>query len=383
MNAVIAQLHVFEQHLPRFARCDRSGLGGFNCHRVIGCWLCPASGLAGKQFLPIQLSVCFAGSPGFKVLAVDLADHDVLLGEIDRGVADIKALKARQWSAIGRIELERRNAGRGIAQDHLGFFSQVQFVVGTEIEDAVFQDQRQGIPNIRPPYFHFAISHFKRALGRYWHNAQRAGPVDPAAFRACCDQGHVSVVVRKRAEVFQLHIHRVIQKLNWLARPYVSKVQIAVRQLDAIDAQRERFAVRGGRCWFAGGEFEQLRQVERAILAEHQFCHGLVELYVGKVQGFGPQAVSLQIGVQAFESDLLLARFAYLQPPQRQLKAERVELKAIKPGGGGGVVGQLLVDDAQTDAGYDQKAEQAIKCEGSQHGANGANQSFGHVRRRL
>ena len=307
----------------------------------------------------------------------------MLLGEIDRGVADIKALKARQWSAIGRIELERRNAGRGIAQDHLGFFSQVQCVVGTEIEDAVFQDQRQGIPNIRPPYFHFAISHFKRALGRDWHNAQRAGPVDPTAFRACCDQGHVSVVVRKRAEVFQLHIHRVIQKLNWLARPHVSKMQIAVRQLDAIDAQRERLAVRGGRRRFAGGEFEQLRQIERSLLAEHQFCLGLVQLHVGKVQGFGPQAVRLQIGVQTFKPNLFLARLADLESPQGQLKAEWVELKAIKAGGDSGIVGQLLVDDAQADAGYDQKAEQAIKCEGSQHGANGANQSFGHVRRRL
>ncbi|MCY1250868.1 hypothetical protein D3C77_671870 [compost metagenome] len=61
----------------------------------------------------------------------------------------------------------------------------------------------------------------------------------------------------------------------------------------------------------------------------------------------GPQAVELQIGVQTFESDLLLAGLADVQAPEGQFKAERIELDPLDRGGGGGVVGQLLVGNAQ------------------------------------
>ncbi|MNT92029.1 hypothetical protein D3C72_2332330 [compost metagenome] len=61
----------------------------------------------------------------------------------------------------------------------------------------------------------------------------------------------------------------------------------------------------------------------------------------------GPQAVELQIGVQTFESDLLLAGLADVQAPESQFKAERIELDPLDRGGGGGVVGQLLVGNAQ------------------------------------
>ena len=160
-------------------------------------------------------------------------------------------------------------------------------------------------------------------------------------------------------------------------------MQVATRQLDVVDTQRERFALGIGRGGLALGQLEQLCQVERTVLVEQQLGFRFIQLHVGQVQGFCPQAVGLQIGVQPLEADLFLARFADSEPPQGQLKAEGVELQPVESGGHRGVVGQLLVDDAQADARQDQEPKHAVKCDGNQHGAKGADQSFEHVGRRL
>lgn len=72
---------------------------------------------------------------------------------------------------------------------------------------------------------------------------------------------------------------------------------------------------------------------------------------------------------------LLLAQ---AQTPEGQFQAEGVEFDTFETCGDGGVLRQLLVGDAQPDAGYEQKAQQAIDEEGDQQGADSAFQSFGH-----
>ena len=333
--------------------------------------------------MPVKLAVFFPGGPGFEVLAVDLADYHFLFGQVDAGVADLQALQTDQRAAIGGIDFERCDAGRGIAQDHLGFFGQVQGVVGAEIQYAVFKCQWQRIAHIGPPDFHLAIGDFQFAGRGNGHQAQGAGPVNPPACGACSHQGHVGVVIGQGAEVFQLQVHRVIEEFDRFAGAHIGEVQVTARQLDVVDAQRERFALGIGRDGLTGGQLEQLGQVEGTVLVEQQFGLGLVQLYGGQVQGFCPQAVGLQIGVQPLEADLLLARLANAQAPQCQLQAEGVELQPVEFGRHRGVVGQLLVDDAQANAGQDQEAKHAIKCDSNQHGAEGADQSFEHVGRRL
>ncbi|MCY1395065.1 hypothetical protein D9M71_99930 [compost metagenome] len=101
------------------------------------------------------------------------------------------------------------------------------------------------------------------------------------------------------------------------------------------------------------------------------------------MHGMGPQAVDLQVGIEALETCLFFAGLANAQAPERHLEAERVEFQALQVRRDGGVVRQLLVGDAQGNAGQNQKAEQAVQGEDGQQGADGAFQSFGHVMRRL
>ena len=104
----------------------------------------------------------------------------------------------------------------------------------------------------------------------------------------------------------------------------------------------------------------------------------LVQLDISQVQYAAPQAIELQIGIQAFEGDLLLVGFANLQAPEAEFQAERVELQALQRGGYFGVLRQLLVGDAQTDTGQNQKAQQAVEGNGDGNGAGSALYSFKH-----
>ena len=125
----------------------------------------------------------------------------------------------------------------------------------------------------------------------------------------------------------------------------------------------------------------KLGQVELAVFAEQQFNLGPVEFDLGQVQGAAPEAVQLQVGIQLSKAQLRLVGLTQVQAPQAQLQAKWIELHALQACRHGAELAQLLVDDAQGDAGEDQKAQQAVEGYGDQHGAQGAFQSFVHGRR--
>ncbi|MNH11624.1 hypothetical protein D3C79_711420 [compost metagenome] len=93
-------------------------------------------------------------------------------------------------------------------------------------------------------------------------------------------------------------------------------MQVAFNEFDAGDSHRERITWRLVGFRFAGGELEQLCQVQAAVLGEQQLSTRFLQLDACQVQGAAPQAVELQVGVQTFKANLLLAWLANLQPPQ-------------------------------------------------------------------
>ncbi|MNO21107.1 hypothetical protein D3C76_108730 [compost metagenome] len=386
MHGVIAQLHVFEQHLPRFAR-RRWGfrrVGSCRCVRRFGSrfgsrfrWL------AGKQFLPVELAVGFERRPGFQFVAADLADYDLLFGQIHRGLADVEAFKFRQWPPVRSLDGEWRDAHCDIVQLQFGFFRQIEFVFAAEANHTIFEYQRYRVTHVGPERFHLAVGDFQGAFGSERDQAEIATPVDPATGRADGDQGHVGAVFGQGAEVFQLEAEVIVEKLDGFAGAHVLKVHDAAGQFDVVDAQREGLGVRVGRCRLAGRDIEQAEQVELAVFGEKDFGLWLVQLDVRQMQSFGPQTVDLQVGVQAIETDLLLARLADHQSPQGNFKAERVELDTLDMRRHRCVIGQLLIGHTQGDARQNQKPQQAVEGQSSQQGANRANQSFGHVRLHL
>lgn len=381
VHLVIAQLHVLEQHLPGFARRrsgsrrsiggGRSGLGS------------RFGRLAGEQFLPVQLAIGLQGGPGFQFLAADLADHHLLLGQVDRGLTDVQALQAGQWPTVRGLDGKRRDADRGIAEQQFGFLGQVQLVAGVEVQHAVFEDQGQGIADIGPPGFHLAVGDFQGAFGGDRSQAEIAAPIDLTARGARGDQGHVGTVIGQGAEVLQLEIEFVVEEIDGLAGPRVLEVHITARQLDAPDTQGERLGLGVVRSGFAGGQVEQAQQVELAVLGEQDLALGFVQLDIGQVQRAGPEAVQLQVGVETFEGHLLLPRLTDIQAPQRQFETERVEFDALDLCRYRRVVGQLLIGHSQGDARQNQKAQQAVQGESGQQGADSADQSFGHARLHL
>src|SRR3989338_6144575 len=73
-------------------------------------------GLAGQQFLPVQLTIGFACGPGFQLLATNLADGDLLLGQVYAGFADIQAFQAQQWFVRRVLDGKAADAELGVAQ---------------------------------------------------------------------------------------------------------------------------------------------------------------------------------------------------------------------------------------------------------------------------
>ncbi|KIR20214.1 hypothetical protein PFLU3_43920 [Pseudomonas fluorescens] len=352
VHLVVTQLHVLEQHLPGFARGCRLRLRGIGSGRRSGRLRCRGwfARLAGEQFLPIQLPIGFTGRPGFQLVAANLADNHLLLGQVYRGFADVQALQAGQWPAIRRLDCKGRDAGGGVGQVQFGFFGQAEFIVGAEVEHTVFQHQGQGVTYIGPPGFHLAVGDFQGAFGCDRHQAEITFPVDLPTVRARGDQSHVGVVFGQGTEVFQLEVEFVVKKFDGFAGAQVLEVQVAARQLDAVDTQWERLGIGIGWGRLARWQLEQLRQVKLAGFVEQQFGLGLVQLHIGQVQGAGPETVHLQVGVEALETHLFFARLTDLQAPQCQFEAERVELDALDSRWHRGVVGQLLVGNAKGNA---------------------------------
>ncbi|MCY1345973.1 hypothetical protein D9M69_320450 [compost metagenome] len=195
--------------------------------------------------------------------------------------------------------------------------------------------------------------------------------------RAGGDQGHVGALVGQGGQVVQFEAERIEDELHRLAGALVEEVQAALGHLDALDAQREGLAGGFG-VRLAGRQAEQPGQVEGAVLGEQHLAVRAFQLHIGKVQLALPEAVPLQIGVEAAEAHLLHFGLADVQAPEGQLQAERVELDAFQTGRNCRVVGELLVGDAQGDAGDDQETQQAIKKEHQHQGADETFQSFGH-----
>ncbi|RMM48237.1 hypothetical protein ALQ78_05776 [Pseudomonas syringae pv. aptata] len=344
---------------------------------------CGLARLAGKQFLPVQLPVGFTCGPGFQLLAADLAYGNQLLCEVDRCFADVQALQAYQRATVGSVERERRDTGRDVGQLELGLLGQVQCVGRAEIQHAVLKRQRQGITYVRPPQFHLAVGDLQRALGGDRDQADAADPVDLPTVRTRRDQGHVGIVFRQCAEVLELEIQRVVEKLDGLAGAQVLEVNVASRQFDFVDTQREWLAGGFVLCRFAGGQLEQLCQIELALFVEQQLGAWFDQLDALQMQGPRPQAVDLQIGIKLFKRHLLLAWRADVQAPERQLQREGVEFQAFELCRHCGVIGQLLVRDPQSDAGKNEKTQQTVERDHSQQGAKCAFQSSGHGQRRL
>ena len=332
----------------------------------------------GEQFLPVELAVLLARGPGFQALATDFAEHHFLLGQVQGGSGHVEAGELGQRLALRRIDAEVGEFQRGLVEQQLGVLGQVQAIVAGEADHAVLQHQRGIVADIGPPGLELDILDAQVAPGRDRHQGQVAFPVEAAAVRAGGDQGHLRAVVGQGAEVVQLEAQRIEAEVHRLARSQVLEVQAALGQLDAVDAQRERVArlFRLGR--FARRDPEQAGQVELALLVEQQFGMRTFQLDVGQVQLAFPQAVQLQVGVQPAEGELGVLLLAQAQTPEGQFQAEGVEFDTFEMCGDGGVLRQLLVGDAQPDAGYEQKAQQAIDEEGDQQGADSAFQSFGH-----
>ncbi len=160
-------------------------------------------------------------------------------------------------------------------------------------------------------------------------------------------------------------------------------MNIAIGQFYFVDTQRERLAGWFVLGRFAGWQLEQLRQIELALLFEQQLGLGFDQLDALQVQGPCPQAVDLQVGIKLFKRDLFLARRADVQVPERQLQRVGIEFQAFKLRRHGGVIGQLLIGDPQSDTGKNEEPQQAVEHDHSQQGAKCAFQSSGHGQRRL
>ncbi|MCY1350773.1 hypothetical protein D9M69_370150 [compost metagenome] len=312
-------------------------------------------------------------------MAADRADHHLLLDQVERGVRHLQALQVDQRAAVRRLDGEVGHRHGGIAELQFGALGQVQAVVAGQVELALFQHQRHGVAHIGPDALELAVGDLEVAAGGDRRQADPAVPVDLATIGPLGHQGHVRLVFRQGAEVLQFEVERVVDELHRLAGAQVLEVQAALDQGDVVDAQREGLARRlVGGLRLARRQGEQLGQVEGAVLGEQHLGVGLLQLDRGQVQRAAPQAVRLQVGVQALEAELGGFPFADMQAPERQLQAERVELQPLQAGRHLGVVGQLLVDHVQGDARQDEEAQQAVESQGDQQRTDGAFQSFVH-----
>ncbi|MFD2838245.1 hypothetical protein ACFS3C_21855 [Azotobacter vinelandii] len=98
----------------------------------------------------------------------------------------------------------------------------------------------------------------------------------------------------------------------------------------------------------------------------------------GQMQMAAPQAIPLQLAVQALEGQLLVTRFTEAQSVQGQFQGEGIELQALQVGRLGDEAGELPIDHLLGDARENEEAEQAIEGGGCGQGNEGGFQSFGH-----
>lgn len=215
------------------------------------------------------------------------------------------------------------------------------------------------------------------APGRDRHQGQVAFPVEAAAVRAGGDQGHLRAVVGQGAEVVQLEAQRIEAEVHRLARSQVLEVQAALGQLDAVDAQRNGSLGCSGSGDSLGGILNRLARLSWPFSSNSSSVCGPSSSTSARCSWRFHRLSSCRLAYSRRKASwgLLLAQ---AQTPEGQFQAEGVEFDTFETCGDGGVLRQLLVGDAQPDAGYEQKAQQAIDEEGDQQGADSAFQSFGH-----
>ncbi|MCY1284789.1 hypothetical protein D9M70_337060 [compost metagenome] len=283
VHLVAAQLGFLEPHDPGFTRFVRFclGISGRGFLFRLGRGL----GLAGKKLLPVQLAVGLAGGPGFQILAVDLAHQHFLLGQVQGAVADFQRLQVDQGAVVRCLDGEGRDLDPDLVQVELGALGQAQLVVRGQAHHAFFQGQGHRVADIGPEGLHLAVGDLQLAAGGEGHQADLAFPVDAPAIGAGGHEGHLGIVVGQGAEVVQFEVEGVVDELDGLTGAQVLEVQATFAQLDAVDADRKGITRRLLRLGFAGGQLEQLGQVERAVLGEQHLGVRLVQLHVRQVQG--------------------------------------------------------------------------------------------------
>ncbi|MNO97192.1 hypothetical protein D3C76_888890 [compost metagenome] len=233
MDLVASQLGFTQHHHPRLAGFGL-GIGRLCGGLLFG--LRGRFGLAGEELLPVQLAVGFACGPGFQVLAANLADHHLLLHQVQGAVADFQQLEIDQGALVRRLDGEGRDLDPDLVQVELGAFGQAQLVVGGEAHHAFLQHQGHGIADIGPERLHLAVGDFQLAAGAERHQADLALPVDAPAVGAGGHQGHLGAVVGEGAEITQFQVEGVVDELDGFAGAQVLEVQAALAQLDAVDA---------------------------------------------------------------------------------------------------------------------------------------------------
>ena len=398
MRAVAAQLGIDQGDLPGLIVACRSWRGaglatrGSAASRVGGggcdatafsrgggrLWAASRFGRRGQQFLPVELAILLASRPGFQVLAANLADDHLFLRQVERAVADVQTLEFQQRFLLGALDGKGREADGELFQFQCGALLQAELVVGAGAQGAFLQVQWYGIAHIGPDGLELGVAEFQAARGGQWREADLALPLQLAAIGAGGHEGQLGIVIGQGAELVQAQIKAVVGELDGFTRALILEVQAAAVEGKAIEAQREGLASRLFGLGLAGWQLEQLGQVERAVLGEQQLGVWLVQFDTGQVHGAAPQTVPLQVDAQVLEAHLALCALTQLQAPQIELEGKGVELDALQAGGYGGVLRQLLVDDALTDPGQDQEAQQAVGAGGEGEGGEAALQSFGH-----
>ena len=182
------------------------------------------------------MAVGFAGGPGFQALAADLADHHLLLDQVQAGLADVQFGQFDQRAAVGGFDGKGREGKAEVAQLQLGAAGQAQLIVGGQVEDAFLQVQGQGVAHVGPDAFELAIAQLQMAAGADRAEAQGALPFDLTAIGAGGLQTQFGIVVGQGAEVAEAEVEAVVDEFDRLAGAQVFEMHGAGGQDDALDA---------------------------------------------------------------------------------------------------------------------------------------------------
>ncbi len=373
MHAVIAQLGIVQQDLPRFAGCLGFAVRGL----LVSIRRARARG---EQLLPVQLAIGLAGGPGFQMAAAQLADADLTPGQVQRGFAQLEPLQANQLAPVRAVEGQRGHGGLGAVQCQGQAVAEVEVVAGTQVDTAISKNQWRRVAHVRPEVLQRQFADLQLAARGQRLQVEVALPVDASAACTCGGEAGVGAAVRAGGKVVQLEVQRVVDQLDGLTWAPITEGEVSAHQLQLVDTQREEFALVVGR-WLRFGDIEQLAEVQGAVLGEEHLGVRRYQLYGGQVQRALPEAVPLQVEVESLEGQLAIVLRADAQVEQGEFEAEGIEFDALQAGRYGGVVGQLLIGDALGDTRQDQEAKQAVADQHERHAGERSLHSIGHDRK--